>query len=99
MTRVVLIRPGSTDYDEQDRIQGTLDIPLNVRGPAEAAHTAEGLRAVALNRIFSCPSASSNDTALIIGKTLGVRVRKLDKLHNLNHGLWQGLQVEEVRRK
>jgi broad specificity phosphatase PhoE len=99
MTRIVLIRPGSTDYDEQDRIQGTLDIPLNDRGAEEAAQTAESLRTAALHRIFSCPDASSNETARVIGKALGIRVRKLDKLHNLNQGLWQGLQVEEVRRK
>ena len=29
MLRIVLIRPGSTDYVDQGRIQGTLDIPLN----------------------------------------------------------------------
>ena len=99
MTRVVLIRPGSTDYDEQNRIQGTLDIPLNSRGAEEASTTAEGLRAVSLNRVFSCAGASAGETARVIGKKLGIRCRKLDKLQNLNHGHWQGLQVEEVRRK
>ena len=37
MTQVVLIRPGATVYDEQDRIQGVLDIPLSERGRAEVA--------------------------------------------------------------
>ena len=32
MLQIVLIRPGTTDFDEQGRIQGTLDIPLNERG-------------------------------------------------------------------
>ena len=32
MIRVILIRPGTTDYDEQRRIKGTLDIPLNEFG-------------------------------------------------------------------
>ena len=27
MVQIVLIRPGSTDYDQQGRIQGTLDVP------------------------------------------------------------------------
>lgn len=31
MVQIVLIRPGSTDYDEQGRIQGTLDIPSTLR--------------------------------------------------------------------
>ena len=37
MVQIVLIRPGSTDYDEQGRIQGTLDIPLNEQGTREVA--------------------------------------------------------------
>jgi len=41
---LVLIRPGSTDYDVQERILGSLDIPLNAQGAAEAAETAERLR-------------------------------------------------------
>jgi broad specificity phosphatase PhoE len=99
MTRVVLIRPGSTDYDAQNRIQGTLDIPLNAQGAEEAAQMADGLRPLALNRIFSEPGQSAEETARVIGKTLGIRFRKLDKLHNVNQGLWQGLQVDEVKRK
>ena len=35
MLQIVLIRPGSTDYDRQERIQGTLDIPLDKQGTAE----------------------------------------------------------------
>ena len=37
MVHFVLIRPGSTDYDVQARIQGSLDIPLNERGRMELA--------------------------------------------------------------
>ena len=29
MSQIVLIRPGSTEFDEQQRIQGTLDLPLS----------------------------------------------------------------------
>ena len=44
MLQIVLIRPGSTDYDVQGRIQGSLDIPLSEQGLAEAAAVAEQLR-------------------------------------------------------
>ncbi len=99
MTRVVLIRPGSTDYDEQGRIQGALDVPLNARGQTEAAETAESLRDVQLHRIYCGAEESARATARTIAKTLGLRLRELKKLHNLDHGLWQGLQVEEVRQR
>ena len=39
MLRIVLIRPGSTDYDAEGRIQGTLDIPLNEQGDKEVLAT------------------------------------------------------------
>jgi phosphoserine phosphatase len=32
MRDVILIRPGWTDFDEQDRIQGSLELPLSARG-------------------------------------------------------------------
>ncbi len=41
MLTVILIRPGSTDFDEQGRIQGTLDVPLNEQGAAEVGRLAE----------------------------------------------------------
>ena len=44
MLSVILIRPGSTDYDEQGRIQGTLDVPLNEQGGVEVARVADELR-------------------------------------------------------
>src|SRR4028118_2388012 len=48
MTQVVLIRPGATVYDEQNRVQGVLDIPLSERGLAEVALLAERLAGVEL---------------------------------------------------
>ncbi len=38
-------------------------------------------------------------TAEIIGKALGLRPRRIDELRNLDQGLWQGLQIEEIKRR
>ncbi len=46
MTQVVLIRPGATVYDEQNRVQGVLDVPLRDRGWAEVAELADKLAGV-----------------------------------------------------
>lgn len=99
MARVVLIRPGSTDYDEQGRIQGVLNVPLSARGTDEVARAAEELRAIPMATIYCGAEESGRATARAIADALGVRVRRLGKLHNLNHGLWQGLQEEEIRHK
>ena len=43
MSQVILIRPGATLYDEQNRVQGVLDIPLSERGRSEVARMAQKL--------------------------------------------------------
>jgi phosphoserine phosphatase len=99
MFQIVLIRPGSTDYDVQDRIQGTLDIPLNEQGHAEVAQLIEPLRPKGLEVIYAPTSQPAEQTAKTLAKSLGIKWRKLDRLCNLNQGLWQGMLVDDVRHK
>jgi broad specificity phosphatase PhoE len=99
MLQIILVRPGSTDYDVQDRIQGALDIPLNEQGCAEVAQTVELLRDKAIETVYAPASQPSLQTAQTIAKALDVKLKKLDYLQNLNMGLWQGMLVEDVRRK
>ena len=99
MFQIVLIRPGSTDYDVQGRIQGSLDIPLNERGLAEAAQTAEQLRDKGLETIYAPATQPPWQTAEIIAKALGIKAKKIERLQNHNQGLWQGMLVEDVRHK
>lgn len=99
MLHIVLIRPGSTDYDVQDRIQGTLDIPLNEQGTVEVAQAAESLRDKGIAVVYSPGSQPAFETAEIIAKVLGIKRRKIERLESLDQGLWQGMLVEDVRRK
>ncbi len=99
MLQIVLIRPGSTDYDVQQRIQGSLDMPLNEQGVAEVAQTVEHLRDKGIETVYSPVSQPSRQTAEMIAKALGIKLRKIERLQSLNQGLWQGMLVEEVRHK
>lgn len=99
MVQIVLIRPGSTDFDEQGRIQGTLDIPLNGQGSAKAQEIARELRDLKISIVYTAPCEAAWQTASIVAEALGVKVKKLDMLQNVNHGLWQGMEVDEIRRK
>jgi broad specificity phosphatase PhoE len=99
MTQVVLIRAGATSYDEQHRIQGNLDLPLSERGRAEVASLAEQLAIHELDALFCGPGESVVRTAEAVGRVLGLRSKRLDDLRNLDQGLWQGLQVEEIKRR
>jgi probable phosphoglycerate mutase len=99
MIEIALIRPGSTDYDAQGRIQGTLDLPLSEVGEAEVRRIIVELQGPGLEAIYASPGQASWQTASSIAEALGTKLKKLEKLHNLDHGLWQGMLVEEVKRK
>ena len=99
MTQVVLIRPGATVYDEQRRVQGVLDVPLSDRGWAEVAELAAKLAGAGLAALYSGPSENAVRTAEAVGRTLGLRPRTVEELRNLDQGLWQGLQVDEIKRR
>lgn len=97
--QVVLIRPGATVYDEQNRVQGILDIPLSERGQTEAVGLAERLADAPMSALYCGPGESVVRTAEIVGRALGLRPRRLEDLRNLDQGLWQGLQLDEIKRR
>jgi phosphoserine phosphatase len=99
MPDVVLIRPGCTDFDEQNRIQGSLDLPLNRRGQEQVEFVVEQLRDVHLDVIFAPPCEPAHSTAIAVGESCRAAVKEVEDFCNLNHGLWQGLQIDDVRRK
>jgi broad specificity phosphatase PhoE len=99
MLQIMLIRPGSTDYDVQQRIQGSLDIPLNEQGTAEVVQTVEQLRDKGMATVYAPVSQPALQTAAIVAKALGIKLKKIERLQNFNQGLWQGMLVEEVRHK
>jgi probable phosphoglycerate mutase len=99
MLSVILIRPGSTDYDEQGRIQGTLDVPLNEQGGVEVARVADELRERGIEAIYFSPGEPAQQTAKALAQALGAKTRKLENLRNLNHGLWQGMRIDDLKHK
>lgn len=99
MVRIILIRPGTTDYVQQGRIQGTLEVPLNEEGASEVARLTEELRPLGIEAVYAPPCEPARQTAQAIAEALDVKFKKLDRMHNVNHGLWQGMLIDEVRRK
>ena len=95
----LVVRPGETEFDGQSRIQGSLDLPLTDLGQQQVSEIVEQLRREAFDVIYASPTEPAASTAEIIGQALGIPVKIVDGLANLHQGLWQGLQLEEIRRK
>lgn len=96
--KLVLIRPGETEFQCQGRIQGNLDIPLTPAGLLEMQRLTGELRALKLKTLFHSPCQSARQAAELIGTALGVKVKELTELVNLDPGLWKGQKIEELRR-
>jgi probable phosphoglycerate mutase len=97
MLRVVLIRPGSTDYDEQGRIKGRLDIPMNPHGKDQVAATIQQVSGLGIEAVYAGPCAAAKQTAKLVAEALDVKLKEIKQLQNLNPGLWQGKLIEEVK--
>jgi len=94
---LIVIRAGATDYDLQERIRGTLDMPLSMEGVAAATQAGERLAADPPTAIYTSADETAEETARIIGSACGVKPKHLPNLGNVDMGLWQGRLVEEIR--
>lgn len=96
---LILIRAGTTDYDLQERIRGTLDMPLCAAGIAEAEQAGAELSARPPVALYAADATCAAETARLVGRACGLRPRRVTGLANLDMGLWQGMLVDDIRRK
>ncbi len=97
-SRIILVRPGATEFDDQGRIKGSMGMPLSERGERQAASLASELVDVRLKTIFTAPCESARQTAEILAKGRNIRIKVIDAFRNIDHGLWHGKLIDEVRR-
>jgi probable phosphoglycerate mutase len=94
---LLLVRPGATEFDEQGRIIGTLDVPLSDLGQQQAKTVCEQSSDLVVKAIYSSPSLAAQQTAKILSERWNRKVKVTEKLRNIDHGLWQGKEIEELR--
>ena len=99
MLNIILIRPGSTNFDDEGRITGTLDVPLNQCGADQVARTIDELADHPIKAIYTSPCQSCLQTSDALGEQLDLKGKTLPGLKNLDHGLWHGKMIAEVKQK
>lgn len=101
MTIVAVVRPGWTDFDEQHRLIGSLELPLNARGEAQVAVLIEQLKQLPMppEAVVCGTLHPAKGTAAAIAEAFDIPIRESDELVNLNQGLWQGSTIEEIGRR
>jgi broad specificity phosphatase PhoE len=97
VTHLYLIRHGRTAWNNDDRLQGWADEPLDAVGQEQAGALAARLQAVTFDAIFSSPLRRAHETAEALAGPHALRVRLDDRLRERNVGEWVGLTLDEAR--
>jgi len=95
--RLILVRHGQTDRNQQRRLQGHSPIELNAVGIKEAEALALALREEKIEAIYSSPLRRSLETAQAINRFHQLAIESEDGLKELDIGDLDGLTIEEVR--
>lgn len=98
LMRIFLVRHGETDYNKEFKFQGRKDIPLNEFGLELAVKTAEGLKGIDFDAVFSSPLQRSYVTAQTIVGDRNVKIQTDDRLKEINLGPGEGDTHEEARK-
>ena len=88
---IYLIRHGETDWNKSKRLQGITDIPLNAYGIELAEKTAEGLKDIHFDRIYTSPLIRAYKTAELIRGSRPIEIIPADGLLEISFGDYEGL--------
>ncbi|PIU64401.1 MAG: alpha-ribazole phosphatase [Armatimonadetes bacterium CG07_land_8_20_14_0_80_40_9] len=99
MTKLILVRHGETEWNKDWRYQGQADLPLNKEGRRQALKLAKRLKEEKISAILSSDLKRAYQTANIIAKSHHLRVKKRTALREINYGVFEGLLLEEVKKR
>ena len=99
MTKLILVRHGETEWNKDWRYQGQADLPLNKEGRRQALKLAKRVKEEKISAILSSDLKRAYQTANIIAKSHHLRVKKRTALREINYGVFEGLLLEEVKKR
>jgi broad specificity phosphatase PhoE len=99
VTRLLLVRHGSTAATEENRFAGSTSAELSDQGRWQAARLGERLSQQQITAIYSSPLARAMETARIIAGHCRLEPVPRDELREIGHGHWEGMKREDVERQ
>jgi broad specificity phosphatase PhoE len=96
VTRMLLVRHGSTIATEEDRFSGSSGTELSDEGRWQAARLGERLARHQVTAIYSSPLSRALDTAHLIAGPCGLEPIVRDGLREIGHGHWEGMRRADV---
>jgi broad specificity phosphatase PhoE len=96
MIRLLLIRHGVTEWNQEGRWQGHQDIPLGELGRRQAEQLALRLQTETIDAAYTSDLARARDTAVLAMAGREVAVEEAAMLREMSFGAWEGLRYDEI---
>lgn len=96
MVTIYLTRHGETQWNLENRLQGSKDSELTEKGINNAKRLGERLKDIPFNAIYSSPSGRAFKTAEYIKSNKDVPIYTDDNLKEIHLGDWEGKTKEEI---
>ncbi|MDD5195133.1 MAG: histidine phosphatase family protein [Candidatus Omnitrophica bacterium] len=97
ITKLFLIRHGTTRWNKERRYCGHKDVPLSREGKYQAKQLYKRLSGMSFDRVYASDRKRAIQTAQIIFKSLCVK--RIPDLREINFGVLEGLSHEEILKK
>src|SRR5688572_6698667 len=96
VTRIFLVRHGSTLLTAEDRFAGETDVALADEGREQARALATRLGSQPLGAIYASPLQRCAETARLLAEPHKLLVQTRAEFREMSHGHWEGLKRSEV---
>jgi len=96
LTRLIIVRHGRTEWNRVERFRGRADIGLDEVGMKQAESAAKRITGWPISMIYSSPLRRASTTAEVIADRVGLKLRLMPGIIDIDYGVWQGLSTEEV---
>jgi probable phosphoglycerate mutase len=98
--RLLLVRHGETDWNQQSRYQGQVDISLNENGKLQSEKVAEFLKDISIDKVYSSSLLRAKETAeIILQQHQNVNLELNDGFKEIIHGAWEGKSETEIEQE
>ncbi len=101
MRKLVLVRHGETEWNSDNRVQGSVDVPLSAVGIEQARALGAGLRAqgMTFGRVYTSDLDRSRTTGQILQEALDIPVLVTSPLlRELDCGDWEGEPIADLKK-
>ena len=97
-TQICIIRHGETDWNQERRIQGQIDIPLNDTGRSQAMAMAldAEIGHSPFHAIYSSDLSRAQETADVLARRCGLKTISRKDLRERHYGIFQNVVKKEA---